>query len=103
VYTGRWVDAQLDDQARRFHSSPRWLRFDANASNPPNAPSVPTLELSSIYKWFAKDFESQGGRAGASIVSHAARYCPPLRSFLRRGGTVEPTFLPYDWSLNVQK
>jgi len=103
AYTGRWVDAQLDDQARRFHSSPRWLKFDADASNLPNAPSVPTLELSSIYKWYAKDFESQGGRAGASIVSHAARYCPPLRSFLRRGGTVEPTFLPYDWSLNAQR
>jgi len=90
AYTGRWVDAQLDDQSRRFHSDPRWLRFDAKAG---------TLALSEIYKWYAEDFETKNG-TGESVVLHAARYDPPLRSFLRRGGTVELSFLPYDWHIN---
>jgi len=102
AYTGRWVDAQLDDQARRFHAGPKWLRFDAESG---------TLALSSIYKWYAKDFETGAGEGhGLTVVArHAARYTPALKAYLRRGGTrsgdgagVALTWLDYDWRLNAQ-
>lgn len=101
AYTGRWVDAQLDDQARRFHAGPKWLRFDAESG---------TLALSSIYKWYAKDFETGAGEGhGLTVARHAARYTPALKAYLRRGGTrsgdgagVTLTWLDYDWRLNAQ-
>lgn len=99
AYTGRWVDAQLDDQARRFHASPKWIRFDATTGS---------LALSSIYKWYADDFESEG----MTVTQAAARYTPALRSHLRRTAastrsagtptTPSPDWLPYDWRLNAQ-
>lgn len=90
AYTGRWVDAQLDDQARRFHAGPRWLRLDAGGG---------VLELSGIYQWHAADF----GEGEAGVIQHAARYSPPLRALLRAGKDVSVEWLEYDWSLNARR
>ncbi len=90
AYTGWWMDAQLDDQARRFHAGERWLRFD---------PATGVLQLSSIYKWYAADF----GEGEAGVIHHAARYSPPLRAYLRAGKEARVQWLDYDWSLNAQR
>lgn len=92
AYTGRWLDAQLDDQARRFHAGEKWLRFDAASG---------VLALSSIYKWYGRDF----GATDADVVRHAARYGGPLKAHLRTGHAAESVrveWLAYDWRLNAQ-
>lgn len=92
AYTGRWLDAQLDDQARRFHAGAKWLRFDAQTG---------VLSLSSIYKWYGRDF----GPNDADVVRHAARYSGPLKTYLRAGhpaDSVKIEWLTYDWRLNAR-
>ncbi len=54
--------------------------------------------LSSIFKWFRKDFEADG----RSLVEFIAPYVPEDgRAFLEEQGEgVSIRFLKYDWSLN---
>lgn len=89
-YVGRWLDAQLDDQARRFHANMKWVQFD---------PSNGSLRLSSIYKWYGQDF----GAGDGDFVESVARYAPALRSYLRRPAanrSISVLWMPYDWRLN---
>lgn len=90
AYVGRWLDAQLDDQARHFHNNPKWMQFDASNG---------TLRLSSIYKWYRQDF----GAAKEDDLAHAARYAPALESYLRQREpprVVSIEWIPYEWRLN---
>ncbi len=80
AYRGKDLDAQLDDQARRFLGDSTKNRFD---------PETKTLHLSKIFDWFGEDFEKNGG----SVQAFVGKYLkfPP-----------EPDieYLDYDWSLN---
>jgi hypothetical protein len=81
AYRGPRLDAQLDEQARRFLDDPRRNRF-----GPGDA-----VALSSIFKWFGEDFDKAAGSVSA---------------FVRRYRTVPATprieYLDYDWTLNAQ-
>jgi len=87
-YTAAGVSAQLDDSMRRFLTDPRkGLALDAKAGR---------LRLSSIFKWFAEDFDAKGG-----VVAFVARYAPAdVRSWLGSHPKPKLEYFDYDWRLN---
>lgn len=93
AYTAARLDAQLDDQTRRF------LR-DASRNRVVRAQPL-RLEVSSIFDWYEDDFDTAGG-----VQAFLARYPaelgldPPSVATLRAGRAgIEP--LDYDWRLNA--
>jgi len=54
-----------------------------------------SLYLSSIFKWFRRDFEATGG----SLPAYVGRYLSDPRA---TAPDVRIEFLDYDWSLNDQ-
>lgn len=86
------LDAQLDDQQRRFLADRLRNRFN---------PADGTLSVSPIFKWFTADFDAASG----GLAQWFARNADALadrdaeRTRLReRNFRIE--FLDYDWSLN---
>ena len=90
AYTGDRLEQQLEDQTRFTHGNERWLRYERG-----NA----TIELTSLYEWYAGDFEQVGG----SVVEYAARYSEDLATDLAAGHVPTVRYLDYDWSLNAQR
>lgn len=90
AYEGHTLDTQLDDAGRTFLGDPTKNRYD---------PSRQTLELSSIFKWFAEDFENAGG-----TLRFVKGYLPDAtrQQLSTAPGALALSFLPYDWSLNSQ-
>jgi hypothetical protein len=86
AYDATRLDAQLDDDARRFLSDPSRNRWD---------PATRTLHLSKVFEWYAADF---GGPAG--VRSFVARYLPAGVGEEVRSGRARVAFLEYDWALN---
>jgi hypothetical protein len=88
AYTADRFDEQNDSAYRA------WLaREDLNKF----LPNERKVELSSIFKWFRRDFDSAGG-----ILKILDRYAPPsLRGFVA-SGNYEIKYLPYNWGLNDQ-
>lgn len=85
-YAGDRLGEQLDDQARRYLASPAGLRVESGGRR---------VAVSSIFKWFAGDFEATGG-----VRAFLSRYAPAeARSALADPRTTI-TFLDYDWGLN---
>lgn len=79
------LDADLDAAARRFVNSPRGVIFDGGK-----------LRVSSIYKWFGKDF----GGDDAAKIAHFARFAAPrLKEQLAAAGKIDR--YGYDWALNA--
>lgn len=95
AYRADILDAQLEDQTRRFLSDRTRNRFDAHGA---------TLYLSRIFDWYAEDFE-RPYRGGASVGAFAARYAEQLgidaaTAQHLAAGEIDIEFLDYDWSLN---
>lgn len=84
AYVAERLDAQLDTAMRR------WLaREDLNRVDPITGEA----HLSSIFKWFAEDFESVGGP-----LAVLRRYGPPRADL--EASHLSVRYLPYDWTLN---
>lgn len=100
AYMGQRLDPQLDDQARRYLSSPAGLRIDRKGR---------TVFFSSIFKWYGEDFVAKytppSGFSGLDATERAvAGFCSayldaPGRAFLS-AGNYRVRYLDYDWSLN---
>ena len=95
AYAAATLDAQLDDQARRFMSDRSRNRWNAAKER---------LELSKIFDWYGEDFRL-GHRGIASLPAFAARHADVLADDASareriRGGKVAIAFLDYDWALN---
>ncbi len=95
AFTADRLDAQLDDQFRRFMSDRSRNRYD---------PRTKTVELSSIFDWYGKDFE-HGYKGFAGVQDVVAKYADqladsPADRALLRAKMVPIRFLDYDWSLN---
>jgi len=95
AYVASRLDAQLEDQTRRFLGDRSRNRYD---------PRRGTLEVSRIFDWYASDFES-GLRGIESRGEFFAAYAPLLADAEpdRRAieaGRVPIRFLEYDWALN---
>ncbi len=87
AYTGDRLDAQLDDQARRFLHNPDKNRVPADDDS---------VELSKIFDWFKGDF----GDSDAAVQAFIAPYFDgDVRAKLEQGA-YDVEFTGYDWSLN---
>jgi hypothetical protein len=94
-YQGAKLDAQLDDQARKFLADPRQFRIDRATKD---------VRVSEIFRWYAEDFApaSAADKPRAGLVAFVSKYgSTEARSYI---GTDEYriTYTPYDWTLNEQ-
>lgn len=102
AYVAERLDAQLDEQARRFLSDPSRNRYD---------PASGRLEVSRIFDWFREDwtsgyrgFEGKGAPIRSReqyFAAHAALLAdtPEHRETIE-AGKAALRFLDYDWTLN---
>lgn len=98
AYTGEGLEAQLDDQTRRFFADPvLGARFEEKDG-------TLTVRLTKIMDggfWFRKDFDRWGGGRLAFLRRHLD---PERRQRLDAyGDRVKLEFDAYDWSLNSWK
>jgi hypothetical protein len=95
AYVADRLDAQLEDQTRRFLSDHTRNRY---------VPATQTLEVSKIFDWYGRDFRS-GIRGKADLSAFFARYAAqmaekPEAQQAIRDGEAKIAFLDYDWALN---
>lgn len=83
-YTGAALDAQLDDQARRFLATPSKFRLDREKG---------VAYFSPIFKWFKEDFKPSPAAFMMRFVSAEDR------AFLE-AGKFRTEWLDYEWALN---
>jgi hypothetical protein len=104
AYVADRLDAQLEEQTRRFLSDRSRNRLNAKGS----------LEVSKIFDWFKEDWQSGyrgfDGRTPAigSREQYFARYAKllaedPAQQKLVEDGKAAIAFLDYDWTLNDAK
>jgi hypothetical protein len=89
-YVGAKLDAQLDDQTRKFLNGRHGVRLE------PDGDEL-VLHVTKILDWFADDFETWGG----GRVAFLRKYLPPAK--VRRidaAKKVELEFDDYSWKLN---
>jgi hypothetical protein len=89
------LDAQLEQQARRFLSDRSRNRFNAERDR---------LEVSRIFDWYGEDFRL-GHRGIASLRGFLARFADQLADSADhreriRSQRIDVAFLDYDWMLN---
>ena len=104
AYVADRLDAQLEEQTRRFLSDRSRNRLDARGS----------LEVSKIFDWFKEDWQS-GYRgfdakapAAGSREQYFGRYAKlladdPVQQKAIEDGKAAIVFLDYDWTLNDAK
>jgi hypothetical protein len=80
-YVAARLDAQLEDQARRFLSDASRNRYREGR-----------LEVSKIFDWYGEDFEPRN--------AYFARYAQLLGADAAAVRAARITFLDYDWALN---
>ncbi len=81
---------EFDEQADAAYRA--WLaREDLNRF----LPDRNTVEISSIFKWFNRDFEDAGG-----ISKILGRYAPPPAREFAASGNYKIKYLSYNWGLN---
>lgn len=90
AYEAEKLEQQLTAQTRVFLSNPRMNRAEAGQ-----------LKLSSIFKWYRKDFE-RGWLGYTSLGGFLADYQQVLKvpAAAQQGGRLKADFLPYNWDLN---
>jgi hypothetical protein len=84
-YAGDRLDAQLEDQARRFLATASKNRLDLPRR---------TLYLSLIFKWYAKDFAAERGSVAAFVL--------PYLKAGGQAGDLKIAYTDYEWSLNAR-
>ncbi len=101
-YTGDRLDAQLNDQARRFFADPHKFRIDRRQN---------VVYLSSIFKWFGGDFAGkyatsefqQAGTGLRPVLNFVSRHVSPEDVQYLKGQPYTVDYLDYDWSLNEER
>jgi hypothetical protein len=93
AYAAGQLEAQLEDATRQFLADRTRNRFESG-----------TLKVSSIFKWYRKDFE-QGWRNARSLGQFLALYSTSLGlsaevASRAAAGQLDIEFLDYDWKLN---
>jgi hypothetical protein len=88
AYVPHALDAQLDDNARRFINDPAKNSFETEHS---------VANVSKIFKWFSEDFEGAAGNVQRYIADYVED--DQLATSLREG-RFTLLYLDYDWSLN---
>jgi hypothetical protein len=85
AYRGDRIDAQLEANTRQWLANAELNRFP---------PDNRTPEVSMIFKWYARDFEENGG----TLEGFLARYAPAGRGVILDG--VKIRYRKYHWGLN---
>jgi len=90
AYVAGRLEAQLDEQARRFINDTRKNQLLREKNR---------LRLSQIFDWFRDDFEHDG-----SLPEFLARFVdgPNTRQWLHQAQDLQIDFVDYDWTLNAQ-
>lgn len=96
AYTGKKIEAQLEEQTRLFFSDRSRNRLSGN-----------TLELSSIFKWYDKDFR-KGWMNTFTVAAFAEHYAEALglsseQVKALKAGKISIDYLDYDWRLNDKR
>ena len=87
AYSAEKLDQQLNDQMVQFLANPKkGLQVDRNKGR---------VYLSSIFKWFAEDFETKGG-----VRTYLAPYSPDGLQDAVNNPKLPVYYLDYDWNLN---
>ncbi|GJL63621.1 MAG: DUF547 domain-containing protein [Nitrospirales bacterium] len=87
AYTVKQLDAQLDDQVRKFlANTDKGLRVDSKKKQ---------VYLSSIFKWFKEDFAPKGG-----VISFITPFAPDDVQGTLKSGSPRVVYLDYNWNLN---
>lgn len=94
AYVGARLDAQLDDQTRRFLRDRTRNRFNAASRQ---------LMVSKIFDWYGADFAKVGGVANFFAGYADALGMTPAEAMALRAGRIGIDDLPYDWSLNRRR
>ncbi len=96
------LEAQLEDQTQRFLGGTSRFHLDREAG---------VVGLSSIFSWFAGDFEAGymptdgfGDHSDPvrAVLAFIAEHVSEANAEFLRDASYEVRFLPYDWSLNEQ-
>ncbi|MCV2369364.1 DUF547 domain-containing protein [Roseateles oligotrophus] len=96
AFVAERLDAQLDEQARRFLSDRSRNRWNGEQQR---------FEVSKIFDWYADDFKL-GHRGIGSVGTYLARHAdqladvPAERERLRGQTVAKISYLDYDWKLN---
>jgi hypothetical protein len=100
AYRGDRLDAQLDDQGRRFLSDPRLNRFEIERAQ---------VYLSKIFDRCGEDFLQFAGESGYQgderingVLSFVSRYLLDRVVEFLESGEYQVRFLSFDWTLNDQ-
>lgn len=100
-FTGEKLEAQLDDQVRKWLSSPKGLQIDRTQNR---------VAISSIFDWFGEDWQTQyaidgkftGSAKERSVLNFISNYVNPEDKEYLEQGNYKLSHLNYDWSLNRQ-
>ena len=101
AYTAEELDAQLDDQTRKFITSSQGFKIDREQN---------IVYLSSIFKWFGKDWIANyeienkftGSKKEKAVLNFISQYLNPQDIQYLEQGEYKISYLKYDWSLNKQ-
>lgn len=97
AFTGDRLDDQLNAETLEFLTDDRNVRIDHENK---------TIWLSSIFKWYASDFEDPAGQAQKSkdspLVAYLLNHLPPGKAddLKAVANQYAIKFIPYDWGLN---
>lgn len=86
-YTAGSLEAQLEDQGRLFLAAPHKNRIDREKK---------IVYLSSIFKWFKKDFQAQH----ENILDFVKPYLPADAAAAMAAEKYDVKYTDYDWTLN---
>ncbi len=90
AYTAEKLNEQLDDQTGKFLANAgKGMKIDTKKNR---------VYLSSIFKWFEDDFESQGG-----VLAFISRYAAPAEKKKLQDSDIKIKYLDYNWDLNDLK
>ncbi|MHC4415679.1 MAG: DUF547 domain-containing protein [Planctomycetota bacterium] len=87
-YRGDRLEAQLDDQGRRFIALSRAARVDDGQ-----------IRLNRIFKWYREDFDRVGGLR-ATLLRYLAED-DPRRASIAGASEASFAFRTYDWTVNA--
>lgn len=100
AFTGEDLQRQLDKETRKFLSEERNFKIDHEEK---------TIYLSSIFKWYEKDFldgiQDRFPNRKGTLLDYVTRYLPAEKAYElnKAGDRYKIDFVPYDWGLNDQK
>ncbi len=87
AYTVEKLNNQLDDQMKMFlQSREKGMKLDKKANR---------VYLSSIFKWFAEDFQSRGG-----VLKYVSQYVSEEEKMVLNNSKRKISYLGYNWKIN---